>query len=124
MQPANLPLEIYRGDSMRLRVKLWDQAQKPIDLTGVVAKSEIRDRPAGTQITSLTCVVTLPNIIELTLSATASHALPTKGVWDLQLTYGSGEVRTPLAGPVAITTDVTDSTPGALTPPVPVPVSV
>lgn len=120
MQPANLPLEIYRGDSLRLRVKLLDQAQLPIDLTGVVAKSEIRDRPAGTQITALSCVITLPNIIDLTLSAAASHALPSKGVWDLQLTYSTGEVRTPLAGPVAITADVTDSTP---TPPAPTPIA-
>jgi hypothetical protein len=111
MQPANLPLEIYRGDTMRLRVKLLDQAQQPIDLTGVVAKAEIRDRPAGTQITPLTCEVVLPNIINLLLTAVASQQLPSKGVWDLQLTYASGDVATPLAGPVSITPDVTDSTP-------------
>jgi hypothetical protein len=111
MQPANLPLEIYRGDSMRLRLKLLDQAQQPIDLTGVTAKSEIRDRPAGTQITELTCSITLPNIIDLLLSATDSHSLPTNGVWDLQLTYQSGDVVTPLGGQVQVTPDVTDSTP-------------
>lgn len=116
MQPANLPLEIYRGDTMRLRIKLFDQAQQPIDLTGVVAKAEIRDRPAGTQITVLGCTVTLPNVIDLVLAAAASHKLPSKGVWDLQLTYASGDVATPLAGPVSITPDVTDSTLGPDTP--------
>lgn len=120
MQPANLSLDIYRGDTMRLRIKLLDQAQKPIDLTGVVAKSEIRDRPAGTQITPLSCTITLPNVIDLVLAAAASHKLPSKGVWDLQLTYASGDVVTPLAGPVSITPDVTDST---LTPPAPPPIA-
>lgn len=111
MQPANLPLDLYRGDSGRMRVTLLDKAQQPIDLTGAVAKAEIRDRPAGTTIILLTCVITLPNIIDVTLSAEDSHKLPSKGVWDLQLTFASGEVKTPLAGQVLVTTDVTDSTP-------------
>jgi|SRR5262245_10301852 len=112
MQPANLPLEIYRGDSMRLRVKLLDQDQQPIDLTDVVAKSEIRDRPAGTVVIPLECTITLPNLIELFLTPGDSYRLPVSGVWDLQLTYTlSGEVQTALAGQVTVIPDVTDSTP-------------
>jgi len=83
----------------------------PYDLTGVIAKSEIRDRPAGTRITEMTCVITLPNIIDLYLAPADSHKLPPKGAWDLQLTYASGDVKTPLAGPVTVTPDVTDSMP-------------
>lgn len=109
MQPADLQLEIYRGDSQRMRIKLFDQQQQPIDLTDVTPRAEIRDRPAGTQITILTCSVTLPNIIEIYLPAGESRKLPVKGVWDLQLTYSSGEVKTPLAGQVVVTPDVTDS---------------
>lgn len=120
MQPANLPLDLYRGDSGRMRVTILDQNQQPVDLTGVVAKAEIRDRPGGTQITLLTCVITLPNIIDVTLSAADSHDLPAKGVWDLQLTFASGDVKTPLAGQVQVTPDVTDST-LPLTPPIPPP---
>ena len=111
MQPANLPLDIYRGDSMRLRVKLFDQGHAPIDLTDVIVKAEIRDRPAGTNITTLTCTIELPNTIEVVLFAGDSHKLPQQGVWDLQLTYPSGEVKTALAGQVQVTADVTDSTP-------------
>jgi hypothetical protein len=113
MQPANLPLDLYRGDSGSMRVTLLDKAQQPIDLTGAVAKCEIRDRPAGAQVTALTCVITLPNIIDVTLSAADSQKLPAKGVWDLQLTYASGEVKTPIGGQVQVTPDVTDSTPFA-----------
>jgi hypothetical protein len=110
MQPASLPLDIYRGDTKHLRVKLWAPGNVPIDLTGTVAKAQIRDRPAGKRITDLLCLITLPNIIDVTLMARDSHKLPAKGAWDLQLTYPSGDVRTPLAGPVTVTTDVTDST--------------
>jgi hypothetical protein len=111
MQPATLPLEIYRGDTARLQVKLWKEDHIAIDLTGAVAKAEIRDRPAGTQIVALTCTITLPNIIDVVLSAANSLKLPAAGVWDLQLTFASGEVKTPLAGPVTVTPDVTDSAP-------------
>jgi hypothetical protein len=110
MQPASLPLALYRGDTFRLQITLSDQNNVPLDLTGVVAKSEIRDRPAGAIIIELQCLITLPNIINLTLLTADSHNLPAQGVWDLQLTYPSGDVKTPLAGPVAVTPDVTDST--------------
>lgn len=113
MQPANLSLDLYRGDSNRFRLQLWaDLGQtQPIDLTGVVAKSEIRDRPAGTFIVELACIITLPNIIDVTLAAADSHKLPVSAVWDLQLTYASGDVLTPVAGQVSVTPDVTDSAP-------------
>jgi hypothetical protein len=95
---------------MRLRVKLLGPDSTPVDLTGAQAKAQIRERPGGKQITDLACTITLPNIIDLVLAAEDSHDLPAKGAWDLQLTYPSGDVRTPLAGPVTVTTDVTDST--------------
>jgi hypothetical protein len=110
MQPASLPLALYRGDTFRLQIALTDQLGVPIDLTGVVAKSEIRDRPAGAVIVPFQCTVMLPNIISLALLTADSHNLPPQGVWDLQLTYLSGDVATPLAGPVTVTPDVTDST--------------
>jgi len=118
MQPAQLPLDLYRGDSQRLRVVLWAQAPVngtpgvPYDLTNTTAKSEIRDRPAGPKITEMACTITLPNIIDVFLAPADSHLLPAKGVWDLQLTHASSnDVLTPLAGPVTVTPDVTDSTP-------------
>ena len=55
-------------------------------------------------------MITLPNIIDVTLLAADSQKLPSKGVWDLQLTYASGDVKTLLVGQVQVTTDVTDST--------------
>ena len=110
MTPADYQLEIYRGDSAHWRFKLWAASGVPTDLTGVTSKVEIRDRPGGKQIALLNCAVTLPNVVDVTLSSVASRSLPPKGVWDLQITYPSTEVQTPIGGAVIVTPDVTDST--------------
>jgi hypothetical protein len=113
MTPGSLPLALYRGDSSSWRFVLWADTAKtiPADLAGVVAKAEIRDKPAGSNLTMLTCSIEMPNAILVTLDATTSARLPAKGVWDLQLTYPEGAVATVLAGAVTVTADVTDSAP-------------
>lgn len=115
--PGNFPLTLYRGDSYRWEFRLWTDAQKtePADLTGVTAKSEIRDRPGGRIVVALECEVQQPNIVIARLLAEASRdlPLPPAGAWDLQLTYAGGDVRTILAGAVTVTPDVTSSSPQA-----------
>lgn len=111
MTPADYPLDLYRGDTGRWQFKLWGANGAPFVLTGVTAKSEIRDRPGGTKIVVLACTVILPNIIDVALTAADSRTLLPKGAWDLQLTFLSGDVKTPVAGAVTVAPDVTDSTP-------------
>ena len=114
MTPGAFPLVLYRGDSYRWSFLLWTDTAKtqPTDLTGVVAKAQIRDKPAGGTVVNLTCNVTLPNTVNVALPATDSASLPLIGVWDLQLTYPNADVATVLAGPVTVTPDVTDSAAG------------
>jgi hypothetical protein len=109
--PGVLPLCLYRGDTYRWRFQLWADAERttPADLTGVEARGQIRDRPSGTIIVELVCTITQPNIIDAVLTAGLSVVLPQLCVWDLQLTYPSGDVNTVLAGPVTVVMDVTDS---------------
>ena len=111
MTPGKYALAIYRGDSYHWQFKLWADTAKtvPVDLTGVTVKAEIRDKSGGAILGTLTCVVTMPNIIDASLAADDS-ALLKSGVWDLQLTYTGGAVSTVLAGAVTVTADVTDST--------------
>ena len=117
MMPGAFSLIIYRGDTHAWRFTLWQDAEKtlPVDLSNVAVKAEIRDRPAGMVIQPITLVVTLPNIIDASLTADMTSQLPATGRWDLQLTDTYDWVSTILAGTVTVTGDVTDSTgePGA-----------
>lgn len=112
MKPGPMPLELYRGDSASWQFRLFDDESKtiPTDLTGVQAKSQIRDRSGGDKVTDLACTIALPNVINVVLSAEDSRTMEfTRGFWDLQLTYTDGKVHTIVAGGVTITADITDS---------------
>jgi hypothetical protein len=110
MIPASYDLQLYRGDTGRWQFKLWTDDAKTIaaDLTGVTVAAMIRDKAVGGVYSlPLACVVTLPNIIDMDLTPVQSRDLPAKGVWDLQLTYTSGDIVTVLKGNVTLTQDVT-----------------
>jgi len=110
-RPGNYALALYRGDSYTWQFVLWEDDAHTIesDLTGVVAAAQIRDKPGGAIVLSMTCDITLPNIIDLTLPAAAWSPSSPKGnaAWDLQLTYDDDQVITILAGAAVITVDVT-----------------
>lgn len=109
-------LELYRGDSYGWRFKFWEDANRtvPTDISEATIESEIRDKHAGSIITPLTCQLYVAedevNAVDVVLSAEECHALPKKGVWDLEITFADGQVRTPIGGDVIITPDVTNST--------------
>jgi hypothetical protein len=111
--PGKYDLDIYRGDTFRQVVVLWgdDAKTQPVDLAGATVAAEIRDKAMGKVLATFGCTVTPPNTIEIGLAAAVSGTLTGKGVWDLQVTFPGGDVRTFLAGAVKITTDVTDSAP-------------
>lgn len=110
MNPGSYPLALYRGDSYRWQFTLYDDAYQtqPSNLTGASVSSQIRDKPGGDYICALACTVALPNVVNAYLDAADCALLPNSAAWDLQITYGSGDVTTVLAGPVNITADVTD----------------
>jgi len=105
-------LVLYRGDSYAWRFRMWSDPARsvPTDLTGASAKAEIRNAPGGVLLVALDCSITLPNLIDVTLDPADSSRLPALGVWDLQVTFADGTVKTPVAGNVSTTADVTDST--------------
>lgn len=113
MKPGSYNLDIYRGDSYAWEFKVWDDEGKtePFDLSGATPKAEIRDKPGGTTIFELECMIVDTNVIRMELSAELSRSLPTRGGgWDLQLSYPDDQVVTILAGTVMVTPDYTDST--------------
>jgi len=133
MIPGNYNLEIYRGDTYRWTLLLWqdDERLTPYDLTNLSeAKAEVRDGPCGNLIITLDLTVEQPQTIKIELPANLSRQLPCarsrvpgqivtwRGAWDLELTFESGDVNTILTGQVIVTPDITRSvenvTPAAL----------
>jgi hypothetical protein len=108
MIPGSHDLCVYRGDTGRWQFRLWtDEAKtQAADLTGATAKAQIRPGHGGTA-TDMTCTITTPNIIDMTLPAGSSP--PQRGLWDLEITYASGDVQTVLAGKVTTQMDVTNA---------------
>lgn len=107
MIPGSYDLCIYRGDTGRWRFQVWQDAAKtvPADLAGAVARAQIRNAPgAGTPV-DMACVVTAPNIIDMTLAPGTTS--PPRGVWDLEVEYPGGDIVTVLAGKVMTQPDVT-----------------
>jgi hypothetical protein len=108
--PASKSLDLYRGDTFPFAARLWsdDAMTAPVDLTDVIAAAQLRSDPADALILAMTCVIELPNIVHLTIEADDWPELTCERArWDLELTYPDGSVRTVLAGPVRITSDVT-----------------
>jgi hypothetical protein len=112
MSIAHVPLTIYQGDTYEWTFTLWaDPARTvPVDLTGVDAKAEIRDRPGGALLIDLPLTVTLPNVIAAELKRDDSLKLTRRTArWDLQLTLADKSVTTIIAGHVYVTLAVTES---------------
>lgn len=119
MKPATLNIEIFKGDTytlfFRVREKLADGSLGDyIDLTGATAKSQIRQsEDSSTVLGEFTATigdqVATPGSVLLTLTAaeTTALALTQNGVWDVQITYADGKVRTYLKGTVTLLKEVT-----------------
>jgi hypothetical protein len=108
MIPGTYDLCLYKGDTGRWQFRLWtDEAKtQAADLTGATAKAQIRPGHSGSA-TNMTCTITTPNIIDMALPAGSSP--PARGLWDLEITYASGDVQTVLAGKVTTQGDVTSN---------------
>jgi hypothetical protein len=107
MPPVSYPLVLYRGDSYAWQFRFWQDAAKtqPADLTGYTVRATMRGSVGSVP---LTCTVTLPNVVTMTLAATTWPAMTAaQGRWDLQLIASDGWVQTAVAGPVLVTEDVT-----------------
>lgn len=112
MTPGKFDLNLYRGDTYSYRFRLWQDKDRtiPVDLAGSSVEAEIRDKLNGSTFVNLDCVITTPNIIDMYLRADMWPCIsPAGGVWDLEVTFADGEVKTQVAGNVAVRADVTNS---------------
>lgn len=111
MQPGTFNFNLYRGDSYAWRFLLWEDDEKtlPVNLTGATLKLEVRTGPGGAILLTMPCVVTLPNIVDLAMTPAMYDGLLAKGVWDMEITFADGQVKTPIAGSMSINPDITNS---------------
>jgi hypothetical protein len=113
--PGTYPLSLYRGDTYAWQFTFWTDTAKtqPLDLTGSTPKAEIRYSTGGVDVLAMTCTLTPPNIVNVSLPAATWTAWPFKPSsrpsWDLQITTAGGAVTTYVAGPVVVVGDITDS---------------
>jgi len=115
--PSTYNISIYKGDTYKRVFRLTDGAiptPAAIDLTGCVPKAQIRVDPADVSaLIDFTATLhtqsggTLGEFeISLTHTETAGLAAAAY-VWDVQLTWPDGTVKTYLAGKCVVTAEVT-----------------
>ena len=113
--PVGKNISIYQGDSFELAFTLYTKLpngdQGPaVDLTGATASAEMRATvDSSTVLATFTCSHDDDGgRITCALSPAQTEALPASGgVWDVQVEYPNGDVKTYLAGTVAVTKEVT-----------------
>lgn len=115
MLPASRNLTIYAGDTFEMSVRLREKTVdglpgNPVNLAGCTPKSQIRaTEDSSTVIAEFSCALdTDPTtgIINVSLAASTTATL-VGGVWDLQLTFPDGKIRTYVKGNVSVQKEVT-----------------
>jgi hypothetical protein len=108
-EPARLDLKFVAGDSFARSIQLKEADQTAIDLTGLVGRAQIRERPKGKLLADFAISIPTPTNGEVffSLTATQTRALPGDGVWDLELDGGDTNTHTVVSGNVKVIPDVT-----------------
>ena len=105
--PQEVDLVLYSGDDFSMTLTLMNPDGSIPSLVGSTAKAQIRLTSADTTIqASFICSIS-SNVVTLNLTGVSCQNLVGQYVWDCQLTNASGAVRTPVAGTVTFTQDVT-----------------
>lgn len=107
--PSNYDIEIYEGDTFKFRLTLTDANGAALNLGGYTAKAQLKTNYADTSPIEFVCVITLPNIVDISLAASTTATLDVNEsyIYDVQLTSAGGEVRTYLTGDVTVRPEVT-----------------
>lgn len=114
--PVNKNLSVYKGDSFAFSFRLRTQSgvASYVDLTGCTAKAEIRaTEDSGTVIAEFDTEVptqTGDDLGRVNISLTPADTSAVgfvSGLWDVQLEWPDGTVKTYLSGSVQVTKEVT-----------------
>lgn len=106
-------LVMYQGDTFELIFQLKEKGVgTPVNLTGCIPKSEIRTSAASPDVVETFTAVLDPAVdgkVKLSLTAAETTALSPGAalVWDVQLLWPDGVVKTYLAGTINVLPEVT-----------------
>ena len=104
-------LNIVRYDSWTWQFTLWGDTAKtvPSDLTDALVTAQIRSAPGGPVLADLGIEVkdAVGGVVWMSITSGQSGILPSSAVWDMQIAYTSGDIKTPVGGRVIVTEDVT-----------------
>lgn len=108
--PTADPIKLYRGDTSSLIFRIRDVTTGTIqDLTGVTALMQLRPYRQN-DVLLYTFNLTINHVageITMTIDADDWESINwTSGIWDLQLTYPSGDVETIATGSISVVEDV------------------
>jgi len=108
MTSGTAELTIEQGATWTVVVTATDSAGGAYSLTGLTPYCQIRRSAAETTAIDVTCVVTLPNVITLSLTAAQTAAMaPYRHVYDVELRSVGGTVIRLLRGGVTVIEEVT-----------------
>jgi hypothetical protein len=119
MKPADYNIEIYKGDTYELFVRVRERLANGdpgdyLDLTGATGKAQVRASEASPTVVA-EFTVTLGNqtltpgavLLSLSSAETTAMVLASAGRWDFQITFADGKVRTLLRGTATLILEVT-----------------
>ena len=105
--PDNIDMEFWRGDQQDFEIVLENEDGTPIDLTGATATATIRQTFNSPTTYEFDCTIHDGNQVSLTLTSATSATIPGgEYIWNFQITFFNGAVRTFLAGDVTVFEDV------------------
>ena len=103
LRRATKDIRVMRGDSWSIEVRLKDSLGAPIDLTGATVLAQLRKSPTSSTSITLDTEITDDEGGVFTFG---QDEATTGGSYDIQITMGTGTVRTYIGGQVLISQDV------------------
>ena len=108
---TKLNITARRRDTFTLEIDIQDADEEDFDFTTHTAKMDIMDEPDGTVILALTTsngrIALTDGRISFTITALDMDIPEAEYVYDLQMTYPSGQVVTWFRGSFTVNNDVT-----------------
>lgn len=93
--PPKTNITHYRGDSMTILCRLWDDAGKtePTDLSESTVRAQVREQYDDTEVAAEFEVTVTGNEILANLPPKEARDLPPRGFWDIEVDFYSDDVR-------------------------------